>query len=180
MLRWFYIFFSILLVVGCSSEKEGMLYNKIDYNRNLKYTEKVDIFEDKDIKITLSATYILDKKSFGKDTNENEKFIVSILSNDLDDTDISINNNSLGFKLTLNGKNPLDVVKLKKSDKILSKIPFITKWSDIYKVSFSHSNSNMLTLVFSNSKYGTKKMLFSKVAKYTYSKKLFLGNNSIF
>ena len=178
MFRWFFIFSSMIFFLGCSSMQEGALYNKRAYNKNLKYTQKAELFNNDGRTITLNATYIKDKNSYMDSTKE--KFIVNVMFDDLEDNNISFKNTSLGYKLTLDGRSALYVKRLNLGDKRLKNISFLTKWSDIYEVVFPHIDSNSFSLILSNPKYGSKKLHFSKVAKYTYKQELFLDNNSIF
>jgi hypothetical protein len=163
-----------LLFAGCSSKEEKALlqvYNKEKvYHKKLLQTEKIQLYDSNETKVLLTATYIFEQSDVKKeDDRRDEVFIVGFYMEDETVRDLLAED----FNLTLNGTLPKSVKVLKRSDKCLKEIPFVTEWGDYFEVVFPHIKSTKFDLVFSSEMYGKKKLHFAKKAKYVFTKEAF-------
>jgi hypothetical protein len=163
ILKWFLLLLISLFLIGCTSAKnEDVLLsfkNYLDYHKILKKTEKIQLYDNNETKVMLTATYLYTPTFENNDTRD-EVFVVGIY---FEDEIISAKK----YHLTLNGK-PAKVLKLlDKGDSILENISFITSWGSYYLVTFPHVHRKSFELVFESNDYGKGVLHFSKVAKYT-------------
>jgi len=161
-----YIFvLSVLLLIGCSSKKDVNILNiykeNVIYHKQLKHTEKIQLYENNTSKALLTATY-LNVPNIDNNESEDEVFIVGV---DLEDA-LSSSVAQKGYSLTLNGLFPKEVIPLSKADSRLKALSFVTEWGSYYLVTFAHSKEKSFYLVFENKAYGQGRLHFSKVAKY--------------
>ena len=81
MFRLGLLFVTILFFIGCTTKKEDRLlesYNKkIDYHKQLQKTEKIQLYENNETTVVLTATYLY-IPNFKKDDSRDEVFIVAI------------------------------------------------------------------------------------------------------
>jgi len=179
MLRLLVGIFIVLFVAGCSSKEEKILYksylNKATYHRLLGKTEKVEFFDNNGSVAVLTAAYRFIPNAKAVDARD-EIFIVGVQFSNPEKSDmrfdLSTSSNEEEYVLTLNNKKPKKVVILDANDKRLENISFVTEWGTFYELTYAHAGVRP-TLVFENMKYGQKKLYFSKVAKFTYTKKEF-------
>ncbi len=163
------VFMILVFFSACSSKKEKVLMQvhqqKTQYYKNLQKTEKVRLYDANNTKVTLTATHIY-VPMLSKNDKRNEVFIIGIYFEDqeMDETTISI------YTLKLNGKLALSTKTLQKNDKRLKDISFVTAWANYYLVTFPHTKSKKLNLVFKSKKYGKGTLYFAKVGKYVLSK----------
>lgn len=163
-----------LLLAGCSSKDEKALlqvYNKEKvYHKKLLHTEKAQLYDGNETKVLLTATYLYTQTNLPKDEDKrDEVFIVGLYMEDEEVAHFTAED----FNLTLNGKTPKSVKILRKSDKHLKNIPFITDWGEYFEVVFPHTFSAKFDLVFDSETYGVKKLHFAKKAKYVFTKEAF-------
>lgn len=172
MVRLSVVFIAIVLLLGCTSKSEKDLmesYNqKLSYHKQLQKTEKIQLYQDNETKVMLTATYLYTPNFENNDTRD-EAFIVGL---HLDD-EASRNINSSEYSLTLNGEIPKEVKELSSDDARLKDISFVTDWGSYYLVTFPHVSNKKITLVFESSLYGKGQLHFAKVAKYVLNKEVF-------
>jgi len=163
-----------LLLAGCSSKEEKALlqvYNKKKaYHKKLLQTEKAQLYDGNETKVLLTATYIFEQTDVKKeDDTRDEVFVVGLYIED-DETE---NFEAGDFNLILSGTLPKSVKILRRSDKLLREVPFVTEWGTYFEVIFPHSDSEKFTLVFDSAVYGKRKLYFAKKAKYVFTKEAF-------
>jgi hypothetical protein len=149
---------SLLFLVNCSSQNSFSLTD-VDYRQKLVKTQKAILYKDKQTKAILTATY---SNSFDDMNGTNERFIVTLyIDND--------NNNrwNRAYHLTLNGKKPISIKKLKSDDKLLSNISFKNEWKNYYFVNFPSVGDKQMYMIFGDNKQEVK-LYFTKKAKYLY------------
>jgi hypothetical protein len=197
MQRWLTAATAVLVLFGCASveEKELMRHYQKEkrYHKALLKTEAVT-FKNQDgtAALSVTATY-LEKPSdtskgslspeeenaiasfFGlfkpKDVQKEkkipERFIIGLHSEEYD-TD-GLVSGEVAFEL--NGKKPLRITPISPHDKRLKTLSFITDWGTYYLVVFPHASERMHLDVTFNGE--TKKMYFTKRAKFVYTKRAF-------
>ena len=180
MYKLFLGFMGVVLFVGCSSKEEQDLMKsyaqKTQYHKYLQKTEKTELMDgDKTVAI-LTATYLY-TRNFKKIDERDEVFIVGVAFDDPEANAINFDKTSTTaneeeFTLTVNNKTATKVVRLDKNDKRLKDISFVTDWGEYYEVTYPNVGKRF-SLVFENTLYGKGTMHFSKVAKFTYTKKGF-------
>lgn len=169
----FYICICTLLLLGCTTKEEKSLmkhYNKeIQYHKQLLKTEKIQLYDENITKVMLTATY-LHKNNLKTKNNSNENFIVGIYADETTEPFFLTNSE---YTLRLNGHLPKKIKLLKKGDKLLKNISFVSEWSSFYFVEFPHIAKDSLTLKLNSPMYGKGSLHFAKVAKYTLHKKVY-------
>jgi len=164
------ILFVFIVFVGCNSKEARSLAKSLEkeknYHRQLQKSEKVQLYDGHLTKTMLIATY-LNKQEIDKDAKNNERFIVGIYSEDENKT--SFKNGD--YSLTLNNKEPISIISIKKDNPLLKDISFTSDWSKFYLVSFEHVSTNKFSLIFKSKLYGKGILNFAKVAKYKFEKK---------
>ena len=125
------------------------LYSKKDENISQEKDMVENIFDS-------NATQIIDVNLTKKDS--------------IEEGDVNITSKS-DYQITLNGKKPLAIKKLKADDSRLKHLSFVTEWNTYALVTFKHVESMRLKLLFESTQYGKGILYFSKVAKYVFSKK---------
>lgn len=163
---------AMALLAGCTSKEEKALMQAYEkhkiYSKQLQRTEKIQLYDGQVTKVLLTATYLYEP-SLEKEDERDETFIVGVY---LEENEMQVFDQE-GFALTLNGKKPAHIQKLKKSDRRLENISFVTEWSQFYLVSFPHVSNKSFKLIFESDQYGKGELHFAKVAKYVLSKKIF-------
>ena len=140
------------------------MYDKnIKYNKNLQKTEKIQLYDGDSTVAMLTATYLYRPKM-------DEEFVVGIHIED-DESDYNLTEG--GYILTLNGKKPKEVRVLESNSTKLKDISFVTDWGVYYLVSFPHTGSKKLNMIFESEVYGTRPLSFDKVSKYVFTKQTF-------
>lgn len=105
------------------------------------------------------------------DSNATQIIDINLTKQDnMEDGDTNITSKS-GYQITLNGKKPLAIKKLKADDSRLKHLSFVTEWNTYALVTFKHVKGVHLKLLFESTQYGKGVLYFSKVAKYVFSKK---------
>lgn len=172
MVRVSIAFIAIVLLLGCASKKEKDLMQtyseEINYYKKLQKTEKTQLYHENVTKAMLTATYLY-ISNFEKSDTRDEVFIVGIHLEDEDSQHI----NTEGYALTLNGKRAKEIKALSLDDERLKEIPFVIEWGSYYLVTFPHTSSKKVTLVFESQLYGKGLLHFAKVAKYVLTKEAF-------
>ena len=170
----------VVLLVGCSSKEEQDLMKSYtentQYHKYLQKTEKTELMDGDNTVAILTATYLY-TRNFKKIDKRNEVFIVGVAFDNPDVNTINFDKtsttaNEQEYTLTLKNEKAIKVVRLDKNDKRLKDISFVTDWGDYYEVTYPHA-SKRFSLVFENALHGKGTMNFSKVAKFTYTKKGF-------
>lgn len=165
-------FIAIVLLMGCTSQKETDLMQgyskKVNYHKQLQKTEKTQLYQDNVTKAMLTATYLYTPNFENNDTRD-EVFIVGLYLEDKASGKI----NGEGNTLTLNGKTTKEIKALRLDDERLKDLSFVTTWSSYYLVTFPHESNKKITLVFESELYGKGELHFAKVAKYVLNKEAF-------
>ncbi len=165
ILKVFFLTLVTFVFVGCTSEKDVALlahYKEyITYHKQLKHTEKTQLYENNVSKAVLTATYLY-TPNFENNDSRDEVFVVGVHLED----EILSTIKGYGYNLTLDGILPKEVKMLSKNDDILKDLSFVTEWGSYYKVTFPHTKAKSFYLVFENDIYGKGTLHFSKVAKY--------------
>jgi hypothetical protein len=158
-------FIAMVLLFGCSSKGEKELmeaYSQdVSYHKQLQKTEKLQLYQDQETKVMLTATYLY-IRNFDKNDTRDEEFIIAVHENEKAFGNI----NSRDYNLTLNGQVPKEIHALGQNDQRLKDLSFVTNWADYYLVTFPHVSDKNITLVYENKVYGKGTMHFAKVAKY--------------
>ena len=171
MYKLFLGLMAVVLFVGCSSKEEQALMKSYlentKYHKFLQKTEKTEFAKGENTVAILTATYMY-TPNFEKNDTRDEIFIVGVQFEDSEQQSIYFNadnrktiTNGNEYILRLNDKDAISVVPLSENDKRLEGVSFVADWGKWF------------TLVFENTLYGKKAMHFSKVAKFTYTKKGF-------
>ena len=172
MVRLSVVFIAIVLLLGCTSKSEKNLmeaYNqKLSYHKQLQKTEKIQLNQDNETKVLLTATYLYTPNFETNDTRD-EVFIVGL---HLDD-EASRNINSSEYSFTHNVQIPKEVTELPSDDALLKELSFVTNWANYYLVTFPHVSNKKITLTFESRSYGKGLLHFAKVAKYVLNKEVF-------
>jgi hypothetical protein len=162
---------SALLLAGCTRSGEAELLSHYEknkrYHRHLLKTEKVQLYDGNLTKVALTATY-LDGPSQEHNRSKEERFIVGLYIDDTLPEDTPYD-----FNLTLEGISPNRVERLAAWDKRLKEISFVSDWTNFFLVSFPHMQKNRFRLIFESGIYGRGELLFTKKAKYTFTKRAF-------
>ena len=125
------------------------LYSKTGHKTKEKDEEDNNILEN-------NETYSIDKKLAQQ--------------NNMHKSDLNSTGKST-YKITLNGKKPLEIKKLIVNDSRLKHLSFVTEWNTYALVTFKHIKGTRLKLLFESSRYGKDTLYFSKVAKYVFTQK---------
>ncbi len=153
------LFVLLLLMAGCAQKEELHVFS-IDkpYVAALRHTQKGDISISLENKALIIATYLdpLQKRE------DKEYFFVRVyIDNDFDDPKRAGLFHP-GYELRLDGKKPLEIKELDKDDPLVKSMPLCEPWYHFYLVTFPKTESNSLTLTFSNKDYGSVQLHFSK------------------
>ena len=163
---------TVMLFWGCSSKEEKILLHSYEHNntyhKQLQKTEKIQLYEGRNTKAMLTATYLNPTLKENNQTSD-EKFIIGV---HLEDEAVEALQTE-GYRITLNNKVAKEVRPLENNDTKLKNISFVTEWGSYYEVSFPHTQGRAFSLVFASELYGKGSLNFSKVAKYVISKKAF-------
>jgi hypothetical protein len=161
----------LFFFVGCTSDKDDLLLqtftNKLDYHKELKQTEKVQLYENNITKAMLTATYLYTSNFENNDTRD-EEFIVGVHLEDEAMSSIG----KYGYSLTLNTQAPKKVEPLSQNDRRLKHISFVTDWGSYYLVTFPHVSKKSFNLIFESERYGNGVLHFAKLAKYALEEKI--------
>ena len=162
----------LLLLSACSSKTDDLHMDRLKKNKtaykHLQKTQKAQLYDGNTTKAFVTATYLYPPSKRRSGEENDEAFIVGVYS----DED-PLNQIGKAYHLTLEGEKPKGILSLPKESPSLNEMPFVTEWSSYYLVTFPHTTRKSFSLVFEHINYGKKEMLFSKVAKYTESKKAF-------
>ena len=157
----------ILLIFTSCSVKDNMaqLFKRDEiYHTSLLNTQKGQLIASFETKALLTATYLnpvfkkKGHKNFSIDVSGGEYFFVGVFitnskSNRFDEK---------GYSLTLNGKKPIEVIKLDKDDPLRYEMPMVDNWSTYYKVKFPTIYTKKLKLVFESDRFGRDVLIFRK------------------
>ncbi len=160
---------SILLILTACGTKEraniSQLFKKDEiYHTSLLNTQKGQLIASFETKALLTATYLNPvfkknaHKNFSIDVSGGEYFFVGVFI-----TNSKTNRfDEKGYSLTLNGKEPIDVIKLDKDDPLKYEMPMVDNWSTYYKVKFPSIYTKKLKLVFESDRFGKDVLIFRK------------------
>ncbi len=167
---------SSLLMFGCSAKKDecgiretsdfAQLFTKDEiYDISLRNTHKAQLMASFETKALLTATYLNPvfaqrtcKKRFKNEMKDGEYFFVVVFITNSEHSEF----NKKGYSLTLNGHLPIDIKLLDNNDPLRYEMPMMNNWSNYYKVKFPKVNSNKLTLIFENERFGRDILTYSK------------------
>jgi hypothetical protein len=156
-------FSGALFLVGCSLPNQTLLdsftSNSLDYKQKLIKTQKAILYKDNQTKAILTATY---SNGFDDINGTDERFIITLY---IDNSDTNRWDNR--YHITLNGKKPKSITKLKSDDKLLSNISFKNGWKNYFLVKFPHVSSQQMYMIFGDNRQDIK-LYFAKKAKYLY------------
>lgn len=169
MLKSIWLIMLLLLTVGCSTKNKDALFDSFKkdriYYKNLQKTEKLQLYDEDNItKALVVATYLAPKEKEIENRSQ-EVFIVGVyLEEEWEDKPGG------AYTLKLDGKKPVKIEPISRSDRSLKNQSMITEWSTYYRVTFPHVPKNSFMLTFESKKYGKGQLHFAKVAKYTLEK----------
>ncbi len=160
---------SILLILTACGRKNmsdiSQLFKKDEiYHTSLINTQKGQLIASFETKALLTATYLNPvfkkngHKNFSIDVSDGEYFFVGVFI-----TNSKTNRfDEKGYSLTLNGKKPIEVIKLDKDDPLKYEMPMVDNWSTYYKVKFPTMHTKKLKLVFESDRFGKDVLIFRK------------------
>lgn len=183
----------LLLYGGCSSKNEKQLEKSfkesvLTSGVKMQKTQKAELFQDKEAKVVITATYLNPDESFAdEEWRVNEKFIVGLYeagrsagSLELMSTDQNLTINlefppedevvekeKRVFVAKGTSRSPLMVKKLYPGDPLLANIPLVNNWNTYFYVEFPHSPKNNFSLSYKNKIYGIESQTDGSV---TYKK----------
>ena len=119
-------FVLILLGSGCTSYRALKHFNKSEsYSQSVKYSKKVDILENNEIKTIFYITFM---NKVLKDYNDkNYNFVISIYSEEESMKD---------YVISLNSKTYTKFIELNNDDKIFEHVSLKNKWAKKFYFSF--------------------------------------------
>lgn len=183
--------------MGCTSKKGQDLLNSyqknIEYHKNLQQTESTELKSGENRVAMMTATYLF-RATLDKNDTRDEVFIIAVqfeeenarmnfstnsTSTSPAQTIVLLENNNTetkvfeDYSLTMKGIRAIKVERLSMGDKRLKNLSFLTAWSQYYQVTFPNIKSQMFSLSFSQKKYGTGLLTFSKVGKFVLTQKGF-------
>ncbi len=157
-----------LIFSGCTIKENSniaQLFKKDDiYHISLMNTKKAQLIASLETKALLTATYLnpvfeyIECKDLCMSDATEEYFFVGVYITDSEDHEF----NNKGYKLKLNGAEPIGVQKLEKNDPLRYQMPMINNWSTYYKVKFPNVKGNALKLTFENDRFGKDELTYSK------------------
>ena len=154
--------FAIFLFTGCNSKVSDVLQKDNRYITLTQYTQRGQIVKSLETVALINATYLNHILGDNNETKNNEIFIIGVYnSNDYRGYKKGgIFNNH--YTLTMNG---MKFTKAKKADdkKLnIENYPFYNKWMKYYEVYFPHTDSDTLTIVYSNKTEGNTTLKIKK------------------
>ena len=173
------LLFSALFLLGCSAKKDkcgikessdfGQLFTKDEvYDKSLKNTHKAQLMASFETKALLTATYLNPvfahrncKKRFKNQMKDGEYFFIGVFITNSEQSEF----NKKGYRLTLNGRLPIDIKLLDDNDPLRYEMPMMNNWSTYYKVKFPTMKEEELKLVFENNRFGKDVLHYQKEKK---------------
>ena len=173
------LLFSAFVMLGCSAKKDecgiressdfGQLFTKDEiYDKSLKNTHKAQLMASFETKALLTATYLNPvfaqrncKKRFKNQMKDGEYFFIGVFITNSEQSEF----NTKGYRLTLNGRPPIDIKLLDDNDPLRYEMPMMNNWSTYYKVKFAKVQKEELTLVFENNRFGKDILTYQKEKK---------------
>ena len=173
------LLFSALVMLGCSTKKDEcgtkessdfvQLFTKDEiYDKSLKNTHKAQLMASFETKALLTATYLNPvfanrncKKRFKNQMKDGEYFFIGVFITNSEQSEF----NKKGYRLTLNGRLPIDIKLLDDNDPLRYEMPMMNNWSTYYKVKFPTVNQQELKLVFENNRFGKDMLIYQKEKK---------------
>jgi len=174
-----FLFLSVFLILGCSGKQDScgvkehsdfaQLFTKDEiYDKSLKNTHKAQLIASFETKALLTATYLNPvfakrkcKKRFRNQMADAEYFFVGVFITNSKSSEF----NTKGYRLRLNGREPIDIKLLEKDDPLRYEMPMMNNWSTYYKVKFPIVEENELKLIFENDRFGKDILEYSKGEK---------------
>lgn len=152
-----------IFFLGCSSKDDSALLKHLSENStrytNLQQTKNIKVMQEDRIFGFVSLTYLYEKGMVDYDDASDERFVVGIYHQEDD----------LGnWSLRLNDKEPKKIELLKENSAHLRELPLINSWTKYYLVTFEHTKSADINLLYEDPALGSHKVQFSK--KFTYEK----------
>jgi len=176
MYKKIFLLLSTLVMVGCSTKQDkcgvkehsdfGQLFTKDEiYDKSLKNTHKAQLIASFETKALLTATYLNPvfsqrkcKERFTHQMKDAEYFFIGVFITNSKSSEF----NTKGYRLTLNGQEPIDIQLLDKDDPLRYEMPMMNNWSTYYKVKFSIIKGKELNLTFENDRFGKDVLNYSK------------------
>jgi hypothetical protein len=154
------ILLATLFLSGCAP-KSGFLSEDKLYESALSHTKKGEIYNSLEMKASIVATY-LNNTVIHCTKKDKEVFLIAVFIDEdsSDESKQGLLNPS--YRLTLNGKPPVDMHALAYDDDLIKIAPFRNRWSTYYKVMFEKSNTDTLKMEYAHLNYGKVTLLFSK------------------
>lgn len=196
--KLYYLIVYIILIgvfSGCSFKNEKKMQKSFDKHlisqKTLQKSEKINISENGETKIALTATYLNGLNSLkDKDGKIREKFIIGIYqSNDVYSIGLNTNEQNLTLhivdsrtdkKLTNDEEKirragydslPITIVKMESNSRLLQNIPFVNSWTKYYFIEFPHTDHKQFSVIFQNNQFASGEQYsldFAKNKKYLY------------
>ncbi len=170
----------LIFYSGCASKSEKRLEQSFSENVltsgvKMQKTQKVELTQDKEVKVMVTATYLNPEESFVDERwRVNEKFIIGLYevghsAGTLElmgaDQNLTINlkfppedevkeKEQKAFVAKGGARAPIVVKKLSQADPLLANIPLVNNWNTYFYVEFPHSPKNNFSLSYQNKIYG--------------------------
>ncbi|RUM69757.1 MAG: hypothetical protein DSZ07_03955 [Sulfurovum sp.] len=176
MVKKILLLLSALVMLGCSAKKDkcgtkeysdfAQLFTKDEiYDKSLKNTHKAQLMASFETKALLTATYLNPvfaqrncKERFKNQMRDGEYFFIGVFITNSEQSEF----NKKGYQLTLNGHLPIDIKLLDDNDPLRYEMPMMNNWSTYYKVKFPKVETEELTLVFENNRFGKDILTYQK------------------
>ncbi|NPA04051.1 MAG: hypothetical protein GXO61_04235 [Epsilonproteobacteria bacterium] len=154
------LFALLFLLLGCNSKETLSVFEPDKpYMEAMRWTAKGDISVSLENKALIIATYLnpIERKT------GNERFFIRVyIDNDFDDPK-KAGLFHPGYKLLLNGIEPLKIEELEYENPLVKKMPFVEKWYRFYIVEFpKQEEEEELRLTFENEEYPPAELIFRK------------------
>jgi len=171
MYKKLFLLIFILLFSSCSrydvdDTKLSKLTKRDDiYYMALLNTQKAQIVASLETKALLIATYLnpvfrdKPKCSICFDTSDGEYFLLGLFINGERESKFG---DSSGYRVTLNGVEPIELKEVDRYDPLLKEMPMVNNWSTYYIAKFPKNSSNRLILDFKSDLFGEDKLEFLK------------------
>lgn len=152
-----------IFFLGCSSKDDSALLKHLNENStrftSLQQTKNIKVLQEDRIFGLVSLTYLYEKGMVGYDDASDERFIVGIYHQEDD---------LAQWSLSLNDKEPKKIEALEQNSSYLQNLPLINSWTKYYLVTFEHTKSADIDLLYADPSLGAHRVQFSK--KFIYEK----------
>ncbi len=157
-----------IFFLGCSSKDDSALLKQLNENStrfsSLQQTKNIKVVQEDRIFGFVSLTYLYEKGMVDYDDTSDERFVVGIYHQEDD----------FGkWSLRLNDKEPNKIEALEQNSGYLQDLPLINSWTKYYLVTFEHTKSKDINLLYEDPALGSHKVQFSKTFVYEKTGKMY-------